>query len=86
MVKFMYQGTKLLYRLERQSPRAHRLRRVNHYTRPGQVICCNPQVVVPYIIKRKEGTMYQGTKNSFALPVELTCKLMAAHMGIEPMT
>ena len=30
--------------------------------------------------------MYQGTKYSFALPVELTCKLMAAHMGIEPMT
>ena len=30
--------------------------------------------------------MYQGTKNSFALPIELTCKLMAAHMGIEPMT
>ena len=30
--------------------------------------------------------MYQGTKKSFALPIELTCKLMAAHIGIEPMT
>ena len=46
---------------------------------------CKPGCRALYY-KRKEGTMYQGTKNSFALPVELTCKLMAAHMGIEPMT
>lgn len=32
-----------------------------------------PEVSALYY-KRKEGTMYQGTKNSFALPVELTAK------------
>ncbi len=30
--------------------------------------------------------MYQGTKYSFALPVELTAKLMDCNIGIEPMT
>ena len=30
--------------------------------------------------------MYQGTKNSFALPVELTAKFLACNIGIEPMT
>ena len=34
---------------------------------------CKPGCRALYY-KRKEGNMYQGTKNSFALPVELTAK------------
>ena len=30
--------------------------------------------------------MYQGTKNSFALPIELTAKILVCNIGIEPMT
>ena len=79
----MYQGTKLLCGFEPQSPRSHRLRRANRYTRPGVTLAVNPGCRA---LLEKEG-MYQGTKySSFALPIELTCKLMAAHMGIEPMT
>jgi hypothetical protein len=50
-----------------------------------QACCKSPKVSALYY-KRKEGTMYQGTKYSFALPVELTAKLMACNIGIEPMT
>ena len=76
MVKFMYQGTKLFCRLERQSPRAHRLRRVTNYTRPGIHKCCANRVVVPYY-KRKEGNYVSQRRDSNPhIPTNLT--------GLEP--
>ena len=66
----MYQGTKLLYRFERQSPQPRWPRRVTLTPDWECILLWKPSCRA---LLEKE-VMYQGTKYSFALPVELTAK------------